>query len=378
MKLATLAILAAALAKKKASAAAHAPALILQNEGGATASLTYSSSGGLEIRASKCVDRSSFCGRYKRSDCVGTGAAVKKMTFNTENKKHQHHIMLSDDGRLSFDVGDGGCVNPVASWDVVPDHGTKFNGESDQAFITTSSTGLDVMSQAGFTVNGDSIEPRCGCDHGTAATDSCTAHEDHHCASCDAGFFLAGKTCKAWQTCAVGSGMTKEGTGTADRECAPCNGKTAFSNTNDGTKCQAVREPCPAGEHITAAASASSDMICGANAAGTFTNFAGQVSATAWTTCKAGEGQTNTPSAKVDRTCGACTLGTSFSGADDGLPCTLADVCINGEYEKVAATPTSDRTCATHATACASHEYQSQDPTGTQDRECKQKVCHCP
>ena len=69
---------------------------------------------------------------------MGTGAAVKKMTFNTENKKHQHHIMLSDDGRLSFDVGDGGCVNPVASWDVVPDHVTKFNGD---ATLTPARTG---------------------------------------------------------------------------------------------------------------------------------------------------------------------------------------------------------------------------------------------
>jgi hypothetical protein len=177
----------------------------------------------------------------------------------------------------------------------------------------------------------------CTCSNGTSAPALvCSAHDAHHCVSCDAGHYLSGNVCMPFTVCAAGQHQT------------------------------------------TAPVQTTQNRVCADNDAGTFTASAGQVTAVAWTTCPAGTGATNTPSASVDRTCGPCKLGTSFSGTDDGLPCQATDVCDDDEYENVAATLSSDRTCATHAAACASHEYETQATGSHQDRECAQKVCHCP
>ena len=54
----------------------------------------------------------------------------------------------------------------------------------------------------------------------------------------------------------------------------------------------AVRAPCAAGEHTTAAATASSDLVCGACGASTFTATAGLSTCATWRTCGVGFGMT--------------------------------------------------------------------------------------
>jgi hypothetical protein len=304
--------------------------------------ITYNSADGLDITASKCVDRSSFCGRYKRTDCPTSKSAVVSTIKVSNIGKSPTSINLLADGTLTFDAA-GGCINPApVDTNGIPTNGAVFQDYQDKskAWITSTPKGVDLASANGVTVMGGTIEPKCHCTNGVAATSSCMAHEDAHCVFCDEGYFLASKECRAFTVCKAGQHQT-----------------TAPVQTTQNRKCED-------------------------NIAGTFTSSANQVTATPWKTCEAGEGQINAPdqmpSATTNRVCGECKLGTSFSGADDGSPCTLADVCTGGEYEKVAATLKADRTCATHADACASHEYETQAPGSHQDRECAQKVCHCP
>ena len=210
MKFLTLAVALAAPAlavKKIATTPASVGLRMSSKVTGATASMLFTSAGGLSIAASKCVDRSSFCGRYARPACPPSSAAVASRIELRGVDGPAHYIVLRDDGTLSFDAGSG-CVNPVSMWNAVPDHGAVLKGDTSSAYVTTSSSGIELMSASGFTVNGDTIEPRCSCTNGNAHTDSCNAHEDHHCSSCDVGFYLTGKTCTAFTVCKAGEHQT--------------------------------------------------------------------------------------------------------------------------------------------------------------------------
>jgi len=303
---------------------------------GATGSIKFSSAGGLQVTASGCVDRSTWCGKYKRTDCPTSNAAVASTIKIADETGASHFVYLHEDGTLAFALSGKGCVSPVAKWSTTPDHGAELKGATSSGFVTTTANGIELLSANGFSVNGGTIEPQCKCDNGVAATDSCMAHEDSHCASCAPGFYRTGKSCTAFTVCDAGEHQTTAPVQTAqNRECKP-------------------------------------------NDAGFFTVAAGQVTAVEWKTCAVGSGATNTPSATEDRKCASCVLGTDFSNADGGLPCQTADVCDNGEYELQAATLSSDRKCKTHRLTCNEHEYETQDANGQQDRECAQKVCHCP
>ena len=156
-------------------------------------------------------------------------------------------------------------MNPVASWDAVPDHGLKFNGDSDQAFVTTSSTGLDIMSQGGFSVNGDSIEPRCVCDNGMAVTSSCSAHEDNHCGTCDNGYYLSNKVCVAYAGSCANGALIAQASRTQDNHCGSCDNSYYLSNK----VCVAYAGSCANGALI-AQASRTQDNHCGSCDNGTY------------------------------------------------------------------------------------------------------------
>ena len=261
---------------------------------------------------------------------------------------------------------------------------TVGSGKSKEGSSTSDRECEPCMVGAFFstTNDGSACEAvRDACPAGERILAVATASGDLTCTPCDGGKFTASAgmdQCDDWKKCPAGSGMSKEGTASSDRECEGCRVGFFFSDTNDGSACKLVRDACPAGERILAVATASSDMTCTPCDGGKFTASAGMAQCDDWKKCPSGKGEINTPSAKSDRGCGGCELGKTFSDALDGSACRATDVCVGGEYEKVAATTTSDRTCATHADECASHEYESQEPDGMQDRECKQKVCHCP
>jgi hypothetical protein len=121
-------------------------------------------------------------------------------------------------------------------------------------------------------------------------------------------------------------GACPPGSGQTAAACAPCQQGTTFSADFDSRSCQRVRV-CTNGDHIGVG-----DQL---------------------------EFETTTPTASRNR------------------DCATVNVCTNGEYEKVAPTTTSDRTCATHSAICNAHEYEIRPATAFQDRECKQKVCVC-
>jgi hypothetical protein len=317
------------------SALATKPTLLMvdDKEGGtARASFSYTPAGGLAIETNGCVDRSSWCGRWKRDDCPASNApALGKLRLNKAGEPSRF-VQLQSDGTLSFHGR--GCVQPISEWTEDPGKGLKLGSTDDDsaAFIAIGTThdGIALHSKV-ITVQGLSIEPECGCAHGSAHTASCMAHGDQHCETCDAGFLLSGKVCIP-ATCENG-------------------------NIRAG------------------------DCTCGSGYFGGGSHVANSPSfprCNPWTTCPAGEGQSFAGTPTSDRACAPCVLGTSFSGANDALDCQAADVCGAAEYEKVAATLSADRTCAAHAAECASHEYQSRAPDGMNDRECKQKVCLCP
>jgi hypothetical protein len=409
-----------------ALAAATPTVEFTDSTGGSSAhgSITFDSTAGLTLHASKCIDRSSWCGRYKRFDCAPSNAAVvSALQLSTEGGAVVHSIQLRADGVLDFSLANGGCVMPVESWVKDPEHSVLvLAGASSKGFVAASSvhTGIVLHSASGFAINGDTIDPECKCANGKPNTDACMAHLDDHCATCDVGFYLAGKLCApftvcqagthettapaqttqdrlcsknaagtftasagqltaaAWSTCAAGQGATNEPSAIADRTCAGCVLGTSFSTTDDGSACERVRSACAPGTHVTAYATASSDMSCGGCGAESFSATFGAAKCEAWKTCPVGQGQIHTPSTIADRTCAGCVLGTSFSHANAGLPCQEADRCVGGEYERTVPTTSSDRDCSTHSRVCNSHEYVSQEPSATQDRVCKQKACHCP
>jgi hypothetical protein len=319
-------VLGSALATKPATL------LMVDDNGTARASFSYTAAGGLAIETNGCVDRSSWCGRYQRNDCPASNApALGKVRLNKAGEPSRF-VQLQSDGTLSFHGR--GCVQPISEWAEDPSGGLEMASSDDDsaAFIAVGTThdGIALYSKV-ITVQGLSIEPECGCAHGSAHTASCMAHGDEHCATCDAGFLLSGKVCIP----------------------ATCENGTIRAG----------------------------DCTCGSGYFGGGSHVANSPSfppCNPWATCPLGEGQSVNGTPKSDRACAPCTLGTSFSGANDALACQAADVCGAAEYEKVAATLSADRTCAAHAAECASHEYQSRAPDGMNDRECKQKVCLCP
>jgi len=166
-------------------------------------------------------------------------------------------------------------------------------------------------------------------------------------AVCEGTFSITGTgPGEAWRTCPVGFGMTKQGTASTDRECKPCAVGAFFSTTNDGSQCESVRKPCPAGQYVLAAATASSNLVCRANPGNTFTSSEGQLTFTAWRTCPVGFGMTKQGTASSDRECEPCAAGAFFSTTNGDTRCeSVRKPCPAGEHVLAAATASSDLEC---------------------------------
>jgi hypothetical protein len=243
------------------------------------------------------------------------------------------------------------------------------------------------------------------------------------CAACASGKFTAtaGRaSCRSWRRCYEGKGLLLEGTSTQDRKCTACEVGVSYSDVKDGAACKAVRAPCAAGTHITALATASSDLVCAACsigehqhlegqancdkcAAGKFRNtaLAGSSEAVACTACAAGQYQ----GSDAKTTCVDCAAGTfqvasgqpscdncaegTFQPAPKAIGC---DGCVAGEFQNEAG-QTSCKACdahhfyqdvvgqaaCKHATVCEKIAYQTKATTATSDRECKHHtICKRP
>ena len=139
-----------------------APTLVFNAPGGTGhASITFTSVGGLDITASSCVDRSSWCGRWKRTDCAPSNAPIaSSVELESVDGNGMHSIRLHTDGVLSFDVANGGCVTPVKAWTSDPARRMiVLKGASSTGFVASSATGVDLHSASGFTVQGGGIDP---------------------------------------------------------------------------------------------------------------------------------------------------------------------------------------------------------------------------
>eukprot|EP01047_Picozoa_sp_COSAG01_P051061 COSAG01_NODE_5224_length_4401_cov_157.385170_3_plen_817_part_01 len=133
--------------------------------------------------------------------------------------------------------------------------------------------------------------------------------QNNHCGSCNSGFVLRAKKCLPKPTCPPGQYL--------DLSLSIC--KTCGSGTyksiqgTSSTKCTA-KPPCPPGQQLT----------------GSSTTAAGR--------------------------CSPCP-DKFFKATSSIQPCVQWNACTNGEYQKTAGTPTTDRVCASHG-QCNANEYE--------------------
>ena len=187
------------------------------------------------------------------------------------------------------------------------------------------------------------------CTAGMREQTAPTSYADRVCTACTTGTFKAvasnAASCTPWRTCAVGAGLRVEGSATVDRQCTPCALGATFSASAGGTACEAVRGMCPAGEHVFAAATASSDLECAHCAPGHYTPAAGH-----------GE-------------CIRCDGFTEWQPASRSVSCRAVTTCLATEYEVSPPTHLVDRVCAV-ITLCAPGTFETTPPALDHDRVC--------
>ena len=247
-RVATLALLAVAVSSASVKKVSSTTATTLPEKGGSvnleskdgsvTASLTFTSAHGLVLKASKCVDRSNWCGRYQRTDCAASSEPVIAAIVLSDSDR----VVLHQDGTLAFQTA--GCINPVSTFDGPPEHGVQLVGKDSSGYLSVDGGNISLMSKSGFEVNEGSIEPVCSCANGIEHTDQCTAHLDTHCKSCHAGYGWSqdGKDCvvtyswsKTAASCPTDCGHA-ESTPADSYDCVGSNGSTGNAASKCGTK----------------------------------------------------------------------------------------------------------------------------------------------
>ncbi len=253
------------------------------------------------------------------------------------------------------------------------------------------------------------------CAAGTFELAVGTAVSDRVCVACAEGTFAAaegGVSCAPWTACVAGESVTTEGSASSDRVCTPCpegaysvavnqpecvvsepcapgsvevvaptptspraceacaagtycaGGDAAVAacaqapwdnawddDASAATACVAMTD-CVPGEAVAVAGSATSDRVCAACAAGTFSAELNATSCVAHSVCSAGSSVETAPSERNDRTCSPCALD-AFSDVENAEVCVEHAVCAAGTFVLAAPTATSDRVCA----ACAAGYY---------------------
>merc|ERR1719163_1167051 len=198
-------------------------------------------SGALELTASKCVDTSNFCGKYKdTTGCSSNAAVVSKVVFRSAGSSAEARMQLHADGVLAFVVPAGGCVDPAGGAKNSYAGATGLvlvNGGTEGSIEFSTSTKKVIF----FTSAIDSaLNPVCKCTNGAAATGSCNKHDEHHCVSCSGAFFLDGTTCSAHVVnCdAQGKVVQTAASNTADAVCGANKQCTCSNGTGaTGTAC---------------------------------------------------------------------------------------------------------------------------------------------
>ena len=176
---------------------------------------------------------------------------------------------------------------------------------------------------------------------------------------------------------------------TAPTTCTPCPAGT-YTNNDSATRCKPHREPCAAGSYVFSAGTSKSNLVCDGCTAGTYSDAPNANACAAWRKCaESGTGaDSNSPNglATSDRSCAPCDAGQTFSlqHSAAGFVCAPVMVCVADEWEFVVATAVRDRVCATHSTTCPDNQWTSSAPVTAnhdqgvsgRDRLCEAvKVC---
>eukprot|EP01047_Picozoa_sp_COSAG01_P010797 COSAG01_NODE_464_length_16617_cov_126.274428_2_plen_2436_part_00 len=193
--------------------------------------------------------------------------------------------------------------------------------------------------------------------------------------------------CTRWDICGKDEFQKVAGTHTTDRICIPHTRCRTWQYqlkppTATTDRICAALKSCPPGQQLTGN-SATAPGRCFPCPSDTFKAIAGLSKCVAKTKCLH-QKSPGTPT--TDRTCATaskqCPPGyqpalskcipcpaNTFKATSSSAKCAAMDKCTNGEYQKTAGTPTTDRVCASHG-QCNANEYEVSPPTATADRLC--------
>jgi hypothetical protein len=191
-----------------------------------------------------------------------------------------------------------------------------------------------------------------------------TAIADALCLGCASGRFSAttdASTCELWADCPAGKYVTNTPSTTVDRTCADCGAGTYTAQANQSTCLP--QGTCAAGTEQTAAGTSTMSPTCATCSAGNYcaggSTPAAPCATGTWdhdgsaattcatqTTCGAGGYVLDPGSTTSDRVCDACAAGSYSTGSNAGT-CTAWTTCQAGAYVSAAGTATTDRGCTT-------------------------------
>lgn len=187
--------------------------------------------------------------------------------------------------------------------------------------------------------------------------------------TCSATEYFDGTECAALTTCTSDQFEAVPPAPDHDRVCKPFTTCGADEYATPGQPGQDhVCTPltvCAAGTFVSGKPSATTDRVCSACAAGTFSSQLDADACTTWSLCSGAEVESVPPSATSDRVCSTCGSGMYSSGGT----CHALTTCTAQQYESQAATATSDRQC-TAISNCAAGSSQTAAPTATSNRQC--------
>lgn len=183
--------------------------------------------------------------------------------------------------------------------------------------------------------------------------------------TCLSGTFTSTKgqpVCAPWKQCVAGEIVASEGTVTSDRQCTRCQAGTISTGVNAvscvacdaGTfqpsagkgSCLDVGD-CLAGAYVSAAATVTSNRVCGACRVqqGEYQDETNAVGCKTVSNCAAGSFVLQAASSVNNRRCASCEVGSSYSTSSNAFFCTPVTSCAPGFVESVAPTTTSNRVC---------------------------------
>ena len=155
---AAIGIIAALVAAVQATVSQQPADLVLSTADGARwASIQLADDGVLHIEAASgaCVDRSNWCGRYRRNDCAPSKGAVASRLLWRADDGATAAAQLHDDGKLSFEMPSGTCFNPVAPGAGTKRLGLTLRSRADSARINFDpAAGLNVHAPGEVFVGG--------------------------------------------------------------------------------------------------------------------------------------------------------------------------------------------------------------------------------